>query len=211
MQEVQAVFIDCDGVLYDVHLLTYEEILAACQTARQKLGLNWDDFDKIREKERQKGFHGVYNVILQMCQAQKIPFETVAKEIVKVLDYSRIGENPKLLDLIHKVAQKRKVYIFTNNTYAHLNEIFMRLFHTDVLGTKLNFITIEDTLLNGRFYTKKMPGVLTDWCHKIGSKPQNTLIMDDTLDIIQAAQEQGLKYAHIQNAQMTQDILEQLI
>ena len=49
MQEVQAVFIDCDGVLYDVHLLTYEEILAACQTARQKLGLNWDDFDKIRE------------------------------------------------------------------------------------------------------------------------------------------------------------------
>ena len=56
-----------------------------------------------------------------------------------------------------------------------------------------------------------MPGVLTDWCHKIGSKPQNTLMIDDTLDIIQAAQEQGLKYAHIQNAQMTQDILKQLI
>ena len=83
MQEVQAVFIDCDGVLYDVHLLTYEEILAACQTARQKLGLNWDDFDKIREKERQKGFHGVYNVILQMCQAQKFHLKQWQKKSSK--------------------------------------------------------------------------------------------------------------------------------
>ena len=29
MQEIQAIFVDCDGVLYDVDLLTYEEIITA--------------------------------------------------------------------------------------------------------------------------------------------------------------------------------------
>ena len=211
MQEVQAVFVDCDGVLYDVDLLTYEEMVSACQMASKELGLSLDNFDEVRANLKQKGFHGLYNTVLKLCQAQNIAFEKIADRMVEMLDYSRIKPNPELLDLLQCVSQKRKVYIFTNNTYVHLNRIFNCLFGKDVAQSGINVITIESTLGNGFFYPKRMPGVFQHWCKKIGVLPQNALMLDDTDNVIQAAKEQGLQYQQIQSAKMTQDILQELL
>lgn len=211
MQEVQAVFIDCDGVLYDVDLLTYEEMVSACKTAGYELGLKLDNFDEVRADLKQKGFHGLYNTILKLCQAQNKSFEKIADRMVELLDYSRILPNPELLDLLQQVDKKRKLYIFTNNTYAHLNRIFKCLFDKDIAQSAINVITIESTYSDGFFYPKRMPNVFTSWCQKIGVLPQNTLMLDDTDNVIQAAKEQGLQYQQIQSAQMTQDILQELL
>ncbi len=211
MQEVQAVFVDCDGVLYDVDLLTYEEMVSACKSAACELGLNLNNFDEVRENLKQKGFHGLYNIILKLCQAQNKSFEKIADRMVEFLDYSRILPNPDLLVLLQQVAEKKKVYIFTNNTYAHLNRIFMCLFDKNLVQSGIKAITIEDTYSDGFFYPKRMENVFTSWCQKIGVLPQNTLMLDDTDNVIQAAKEQGLQYQQIQSARMTQEILQELL
>ena len=211
MQEVQAVFVDCDGVLYDVNLLTYDEIVASARQAGNNLGLDWADFDKIRSDLRSQGYHGFYNTVLKLCQAQGIDFGDLAQKMTELLDYSRIGPNPELLVLLQKVAQKKKLYIFTNNTRAHLEKIFDCLFGCTIAQSDLSVITAESTLENGYFYPKRMTGVLSKWCQKIGILPQNTLMLDDTNSVIEAAQKEGLQYRQIKNDQMTMQILKEML
>ena len=211
MKEIQAVFVDCDGVLYDVDLLTYEEMLKAGQKAGEALGLNWSEFNKIREELRNQGFRGFYNVILKLCQKKGVFFEKFAQDMVENLDYSRIAPNPKLLKLLQQVAQKKKLYIFTNNTLPHLEKVFNRLFDCSVNQSGLSVITAESTLKEGHFYPKRMDGVLAGWCQKIGELPQHTLMMDDTDNVIEAAQKEGLQSVKIENAQMTEKILNDLL
>lgn len=210
MQEVQAIFVDCDGVLYDVDLLTYEEIVAAGRQAGTALGLRWDDFDKIHTDLKERHYHGFYNTVLKLCQTQGVSFSALAKKMVGFLDYSRIKPDKELLPLLQKVALDRKLYIFTNNTQAHLEKVFNQLFNCSVQDSGLAAITAESTLENGYFYPKRMDGVLTKWCKKIGVLPQNTLMLDDTNTVIKAAQKEGLQYRQIENAQMTKSILKEL-
>lgn len=210
MQEIQAVFVDCDGVLYDVDLLTYEEIITAGMKAGIDLGLDWTNFLAVRTDLKSRGFHGYYNCVLKICQTQNVPFEKFAKNMAEILDYSRIQPNPELLSLLQQTAQKRKLYIFTNNTRAHLEKIFNRLFDCSVQKSGLSVITAESTFENGYFYPKRMKGVLTKWCEKIGAHPSNTLILDDAENVIEAARNEGLQYRQIKNAEMTSDILKEL-
>ena len=210
MQNVQAVFVDCDGVLYDVDLLTYDEIVAAGRQAGKDLGLDWADFDKIHASLKERHYHGFYNTVLKLCQAQGVSFDALAQKMVNILDYSRIKPDEELLPLLQKVALKKKLYIFTNNTRAHLEKVFNQLFNCSVQDSALAAITAESTLENGYFYPKRMEGVFTKWCKKIGVLPQNTLMLDDTNTVIEAAQKEGLQYRQIENAQMTKLILKEL-
>lgn len=211
MQEVLAVFVDCDGVLYDVDLLTYNEIVSAGRRAGDSLGLNWNDFDKVHNELKSQGFHGFYNTVLKFCQVQGISFGKLTQIMTEILDYSRIEPNPELLSLLQQVAQKRKLFIFTNNTRVHLERIFDRLFGCTVEQSGLNAITTENTLENGYLYPKRMPGVFNKWCKKIGASPKNTLMLDDSENVIEAAQKEGLQFIKIENARMTEQVLKELI
>ena len=211
MQEVQAIFVDCDGVLYDVDLLTYDEIVAAGRQAGSSLGLDWTDFDKVHADLKNRGFHGYYNTVIKLCKAQNISFDELAPKMTEILDYSRIQPNPELLSLLQQVAQKKKLYIFTNNTRPHLEKIFDRLFGCTVEESGLSAITAESTLENGYFYPKRMEGVFTKWCQKLGLIPSTTLMLDDTDHVIEPAKREGLQFIKISNAQMTMQILKEMI
>lgn len=210
MPKIQTIFVDCDGVLYNQNLLTYEEIVDAGRRSGLRLGLDWTDFDKIHEQLKNLGFRGFYNTVLKLCQAQGISFQKLAKGMTEILDYSKIQPNPELLNLLQKISQKRNVYIFTNNTRVHLEKIFECLFGCTVDQSGLPAITAESTLENGCFHPKRMPGVLTKWCKKVGSLPQNTLMLDDSERVIESAQAEGLQYHRIENDRMTMQILKEL-
>ena len=145
MQEIQAIFVDCDGVLYDVDLLTYDEIVAAARHAGYSLGLDWTNFDEVHKDIKSRGFRGFYNTVIKLCQAQKVSFDELAKKMTEILDYSRIQPNPELLSLLQQVATKKKLYIFTNNTRPHLEKIFDCLFGCTVEQSGLSAITAEKT------------------------------------------------------------------
>ena len=65
MSQIKTVFIDCDGVLYDKALLTYEEMITACQQAGLDLGIDWADVQKVQKNKRAQGGRGWYNVALE--------------------------------------------------------------------------------------------------------------------------------------------------
>ena len=56
----------------------------------------------------------------------------------------------------------------------------------------IKFVAIEDTLADGVFHSKKMGTQLSDLCLKIGQKPENVLLLDDTPEVCQIALVQGL-------------------
>lgn len=211
MQKVQAIFVDCDGVLYDVDLLTYDEIVAAGHRAGSNLGLDWTDFDKVHADLKSRGFRGFYNTVLKLCQAQNISFKTLAKDMTEILDYSRIQPNLELLSLLKQVSQKKHLFIFTNNTRAHLEKIFDRLFGCTVKQSGLSAITADDTFENGYFYPKRMEGVFPKWCQKLGLTPATTLMLDDSDNVIKAAEREGLQFIKIENAHMTEQVLKEFI
>lgn len=211
MQNVQAIFVDCDGVLYDVDLLPYEQFEEAARQAGSALGLDWTNFDEVhRDLKKNRGYRGFYNTVLELCRTQGVSFKQLSEDMVEILDYSKIQPNPELLSLLQKNRQKRNLCIFTNNTRPHLEKVFNRLFGCTIQQSGLPVITAEDTLQDGYFHTKKMPGVLSQWCKKMGPLPQNTLILDDTNTVIETAQKEGLQYRKIENDNMTMQILKEL-
>lgn len=211
MQEIQAVFVDCDGVLYDVNLLTYDEIVSAARKAGSNLGLDWDNFDRVHEDLKSQGFHGFYNTVLQLCQTQGVSFEKLAQNMTEILDYSRILPNPQLLSLLQQAAKKIKLFIFTNNTRPHLEKVFARLFGCTINQSGLSVITAESTFQNGHFYPKRMEGVFTKWCHKLKLNPTTTLMLDDSINVIDAARKEKLQFIKIENAYMTEQILKEFV
>ncbi len=210
MRNIQGVFVDCDGVLYDADLLTYEQIVSAGRLAGVQLGLDWEDFDKVHQDLKKKGFHGFYNIVLELCQAQSIPFNSLAKKMTELLDYSTLQLNPELFTLLQQVSQKKKLFIFTNNTKPHLEKVFYRLFGCSVVQSGLSVITAESTFENGHFYPKRMHGVFAKWCQKLNLIPHQTLMLDDSDNVIDAAKKSGLQYYKIKSTQETTQILKEL-
>ena len=210
MNKIQTVFVDCDGVLYDVDFLAYSEIENAGRRAGEALGLDWTNFKKVHKDLKKKGFRGFYNTVLELCRTHGVSFEKLAQDMVDILDYSRIQPNPKLLTYLQQVSQMRKLFIFTNNTRPHLEKIFNRLFGCTIDQSRLAVITAENTLENGYFYTKKMTGVFSKWCQKIKTTPERTLMLDDSEDVIEAAKKEGLQFIKIENADMTEKVLKNL-
>lgn len=211
MSQIKTVFIDCDGVLYDKALLTYEEMMTACQQAGVDLGIDWADVQKVREALRAQGWRGWYNVALEVCRHADVGFHQLAKKMVEYVDYTRLPFDPELLTLLQQVASQKDLFILTNNTRPHLEKIFQHLFHKNIFQTGLKVFTVEDTLWGKYFYVKAHPEAFTKWCQKLHLKPQETLMIDDTEDVVKSAQNQGLQTAFIPQSEDTKKVLKGLL
>ena len=85
MQKIQTIFVDCDGVLYDVDLLPYEQFEGAARLAGNKQGLDWTDFDKVHKNLKKKqGYRGFYNTVLELCRLQGVSFKQLSEDMVDI-------------------------------------------------------------------------------------------------------------------------------
>ena len=211
MKEIKAIFIDLNGTLYNFDFLKYQQMIDALYEAGTDLGLKWADFAKTKAQLKEKGYRGFYNTALALCQQQNISFDLVAKKMADKLDHTMLHPNPELLDVLQRLSKLKKVVILTNTTRPHLEKVFKYLFQCSIRQSGLKVVSIEETLKRGHFYVKRMSGVLTNWCKKMKVPPENTLILDDSDKIIQAAKEQGLQYRHIKDSSETLKILKRLL
>lgn len=216
MNKTKAIFIDCDGVLYDKQYCTYEDIaVVALEKTLAKYNIPYSEFQTKRIELRNKGVHGLINTILKLCQSKGIPFGEFSKEMVKNTDYSRIPKDTEMLKLLQQAGTVKAIYIVTNNTRPHLEKVLSCLKGEDtpVEFSKLNVypITIEETLYDGMFHPKKVTGQFKDLCAAVGEKPQNVLMLDDTQEVCDAAINQGVKTFLIQCPGDTKTILKGVI
>ncbi len=201
MKNVKALFIDCDGVLYD-DIGGSDNIEGIYKTLDQ-YGISQEEFHQTRAELKKNEVRGVFNSVRELCKKYHTEFNEFAAHTVANTDYSYISPDPEMLNLLKNLATVMPIYIVTNNTRPHLNKIFDCLrgnsSSTDLseeLGIRV--ITIEDTLeYNSNFghkvfHPKQMHNQFIKLCDKIKQPPACVALIDDTERIRHKAEKQGL-------------------
>ena len=215
MKNVKALFIDCDGVLYDKSQCSYHDMaVVAFGKTLDFFQIPVESVEPTRQRLKNRGIRGLLNTALYLCKKHRISFDDFAKKMAQHTNYKRISKDREMILLLQEIATSMPTYIVTNNTLPHLNKIFYCLAggnYTPLEQSKIYPITIENTLDHNFFHTKKSDTQLTKLCQHIGQDPKNVLLLDDTLDVCEAAQIQGLQVSVITTPNDTKKILKKLI
>ena len=212
MKKIKALFIDCDGVLYDKKNCTYEDIaVIGFGKTLDQFGITRERADKRHAELKAKNIHGLYNVVLDLSRQDGFSFSKFAAQMIQNVDYSRIPQDKALLSLLKQIGQKMPVYFVTNNTYPHLLRILSCLNGRPVRNVFKEFhiipITLEKTLHNNVFHPKKTEHQFLNLCTQIGQMPYDVLLLDDTGNVCAAAKQQGLNVIQIQGPEQTKQII----
>jgi len=215
MKNVKALFIDCDGVLYDKDKLSYHDMaVVAFGKTLETFGVSREEVDKKHINLRKKGVRGLLNVALDVCKTRHVSFRDFATTMAQNTNYSRIPTDKDMLNLLEKVGKKIPVYIVTNNTWIHLFHIIKCLnggIPKQFIDLNVLPITIEDTLYDGVFHPKKVDGQFLSLCAQTGKMPCDVLVLDDAEDVCVAAKAQGLQVQQVQNPDQTKTVLRSII
>lgn len=219
MKDVKALFIDCDGVLYNKDQCTdYDMVEIGFGTTFEQYHIPFDKFHQKRTELKQQGIRGVWNPVLALCNEHNISFEEFARNVVTHTNYSRISADSEMLVLLKQVGAILPIYIVTNNSTPHLNKIFSCLNGGTPLQNpqkelNIHFIAIENTLSDGIFHSKKMKKQFTNLCKQIGLTPHKVLLLDDSTSVREAALEQGLQITKmpIETSEDTKQILKHIL
>ena len=217
MKNVKALFIDCDGVLYDKKQCTNQDMIdIGFGKTFEQYHIPFEAFNQKHAELKQQGIRGVWNSVLALCNEHHVSFKDFAANMVQYTDYTRISKDMEMLALLKRAGIVLPIYIVTNNIAPHLNKIFACLnggkpFKNVQKELNIHFITIENTLSDGFFHSKKMENQLTKLCTKIGYKPQEVLLLDDTESVRKVASNQGLQVRVIRTPRDTKTILRSVL
>jgi FMN phosphatase YigB (HAD superfamily) len=223
MENIKALFIDCDGVLYnDAENADDNIVNISLGKTLAPYGISMDEFNQTRAALKEEGIRGLFNSVLDLCNRYHIKFDDFAVKMVNNTDYSQIPNDPEMLELLKKVATCVPVYIVTNNTAPHLIKIF------DLLRGKtspqspqeelgIHLISIEDTLAFDRecqrtiFHPKQMKDQFKKLCAQVDLLPEQVALIDDTERIRKKAEKQGVVPIATEGPQETKEILRRII
>ena len=90
-------------------------------------------------------------------------------------------------------------------------KVFMALFDQTLEQTGIHAITAESTLWDGYFHVKEHTNAFTIWCQKLKTLPEETLLLDDTAGVIEAAKKQGLQTIQTIGSSQAKEILKGLL
>ena len=223
MKNVKALFIDCDGVLYnDAENADDNIVNISLGKTLAPYGISMDEFNQTRAALKEEGIRGLFNSALDLCRRYHIEFSDFAINMVNNTDYSEIPNDPEMLALLKKVATCIPVYIVTNNTAPHLIKIFDQLrgksssqSPQEELG--IHLISIEDTLEFDRecqraiFHPKQMKEQFKKLCAHLDLLPEQVALIDDTERIRKKAEKQGLCTIAVDGPEDTKETLRKVI
>ena len=216
MDDIKAIFVDCDGVLYDKEKLSYHDIaIEAFGKAAAELSVSTKQIQQRHGALKNQDIHGLFNVALSFCRELNVPFRQFAHFMVQHTDYSRIPRDTEMIALLKQIAQQLPVYITTDNTWLHLLTILNHLQgqqKNDILTAfHVMPLTVEDSLYDGWFHPKRVENQMNYLCCQTDHVPKSVLMLDDTPAVCEAAQRQGLQTIQITGPEHTKQILKGLI
>lgn len=223
MKNVKALFVDCDGVLYDQEKCSYDDTVnIILNKTLAQYNISMEEFNQTRTNLKESGVRGLFNSALYLCNKYHIDFNDFAIQMTSNTNYSGISQDLEMLVLLKKVAQHLPVYIVTNNTAPHLEKIFSQLrggTSSQSLQEELGVhtITIEDTeAFDGEsqrivFHPKQMKDQFKKLCAQIGLLPKQVALIDDTERIRKKAEKQGIIPIVTEGSEQTKEILRRII
>jgi len=223
MENIKALLIDCDGVLYDKSGCTGDDIVqVGLKKTLEQYHISWDDFEQVRTDLKTTEIRGLFNAIFDICTKRHIELDTFTNAIVANTDYSRISKDSEMLSLLQQAANIVPTCIVTNNTLPHLIKIFDRLrgkTSPKNLSEELNLhiIAIENTLAfdidhqRAIFHPKQMKNQFKKICAQLDLPPEQVALIDDTERIRKKASEQGLVTIEINGPADTKAFLTQFL
>ncbi len=188
--------IDCDGVLYPQTELGLAQIVDAMKKVyREDVGLTGEQQKQISEKSIRLKHFGAFNFIKHICDETGYSFDLYRKKMVEATDYNAIHYNPTLKKLVDQLARQKKVVIFSNNSYEHIDCVLQKVFRRTAAELSQNGIMIYDitaTEKNGYFHPKQSENGFSNFLENIGAQSEDCFLFDDSLPNLQKAKQSGI-------------------
>ena len=223
MENIRALLIDCDGVLYNTAECAGDDIVkVGLGKTLGQYHISQDEFDQTRADLKEEGIRGLFNAVFDLCQHKRIDLKLFTQDMVANTDYSHISHDLDMMTLLKQVGTLMPTYIVTNNTAPHLAKIFDQLRGKPTsqnLLDELNLhaMTIETTLEFDRafnraiFHPKQMKDQFKKICAQLDLPPEEVALIDDTERIRKKAADQGLITLATNGPNDTKDILRRII
>lgn len=194
---IKNILLDCDGVLYPLTELPTKNIVEAMKFVyRNDVGLKPDEQKMISEKTISEEHLGMFNYIKEICYCKNYDFNLFCKNMTKQIDYMKIRKNEQMWQTLQSMTYHYNVGIFTNNSRAHLDKIFKQVFAKDISqveGQGIKAYDIRSTEHGGYFLPKQDKKGFALFLAKLGMKPEETILLDDTQINIKRAKDAGMQ------------------
>ena len=190
------IILDCDGVLYPNSELTFDDFVKAMKTAfHQDVKLSSDLQKQISEDTIAKKHLGMFNYIKAVCEHTGYGFGRFCEKMQSYVDYSKISQDMQLFGLLSAAARDNEIVILTNNHISHLDKVLRHRFNKTVFDMEnagIKCFDIQSMERNGVFYPKQDDKALAMFAAKIGRRPQDCTLVDDTEKNVDAARRNGM-------------------
>lgn len=206
----KTIILDCDGVLYPLSQLSTRDIINAVGHVISHWRIDEKRAADISKTCKENGWLGYFNYTYFLMGRQNMAFRVFCKDVVDTIDYSQIKPNPELLQVLKELSKKADLVVCSNNVQIHIDMVFWQLFRSipDSLGIKS--YDIVSTLHGDVFYPKQSEQGLLMFCERLGKKPEECILIDDSPHNIDRAKQIGMSSIHVtQNVDIV-DILKNL-
>lgn len=204
MSKKKVIAIDCDGVLYPMNSLPYSEYIRSFKVYVSQRGQSEALFEEIRDRLVSKNIKGFYNIVYDYVNKDFEKFVQMSKDLSDIMNYKPIAkDSTNNKELIIELSKKYDVYIYTNNHLDHLHRMYKILWGINFEDFPIKCYTAEDTVGDGVLYPKQSDEGLLQFCEKLGVKPGDVTLLDDSEANIEICKKIGMNSVLIDDVNQT--------
>ncbi len=188
----KTLILDCDGVLYPTTQISLRDFVSAMKRTAEARGVSAEEYNRASEASLAKNAKGMFNFILEMAHGDKKEFDAFCTEMFGRVDYTKITRDDVLKKRLLEARKTNDVVILTNNHSAHLEKVLNARFGETSETMGIPCYDIRSTERDGMFHPKQSDSGLAIFAERIGKKPAECVLVDDTPANIKAAKSIGM-------------------
>ncbi|MDR1694158.1 MAG: HAD hydrolase-like protein [Lactobacillaceae bacterium] len=188
----KTLILDCDGVLYPISNIPLAEFVGAVKTVAAEFGISDEEYEKISEKTKAENSVGLFNFVYNLCGKDDVKMEKFNNRMVEVIDYSKIERDDELFNLLQSAKENYNIVVLTNNTRPHLEMVIKKKFGKTIEEFGVDCYDVKHQRYKGKFYPKQSEIGMKLFTNKIGVKPRDCILVEDTQRNLDVAKEVGI-------------------
>lgn len=193
MTNKKTLIIDCDGVLYPISNIPTADIVSAVEVVAKEFNISEEKYKQTSEKTKREKAPGLVNFVYNLCNKDDEKVKAFNKRMTEVIDYSKIKRDDNLFQLLQKTKENYNVVILTNNTRPHLEKVLEKRFDKNIVEFGIDCYDISSQKYKDKFYPKQSELGMKLFTKKLGLKPQECILVEDTKRNLEVAAEVGIE------------------